>query len=267
MNKRKAFTLIELLVVISIIALLMAILMPSLQRARKQAKTVVCQSNLHQWALVFSAYTGDYDGYFMKGWIGVEPGGHDEGRGIWLNATRSYYADSNDIRLCPVASKPYTEGGEPGFGGAWGISRSTAQAALNGLYTSYTINWWVNNPTPLSLTSVVGGKTKYHWRHVDQKGANNIPLLVDGLMWLARPNHTNTPPPYNGCWGWSEGGGMKRVCINRHDGYINGVFMDFSVRKMGLKQLWKFKWHRGFDTLMGPGPGEWPEWMKSFNDY
>ena len=66
MNKSRGFTLIELLVVIAIIALLMAVLMPSLQRVRRQAKTVACQAQLHQWALVFSAYTSDYDGNFMQ---------------------------------------------------------------------------------------------------------------------------------------------------------------------------------------------------------
>ena len=67
MQKRSGFTLIELLVVIAIIALLLAILMPALQRVKKQAKAVACQSNLHQWAVAFEMYTGENVGYFWSG--------------------------------------------------------------------------------------------------------------------------------------------------------------------------------------------------------
>ncbi len=55
-SRRGGFTLIELLVVISIIALLLAILMPSLSRARGQAKSVTCQSNLRQLGISLTMY-------------------------------------------------------------------------------------------------------------------------------------------------------------------------------------------------------------------
>ncbi|AQQ71058.1 type II secretion system protein G [Limihaloglobus sulfuriphilus] len=58
-NRIKAFTLIELLVVISIIALLMAIMMPSLQKAREAAKGVVCKSNLKQIGLGVEFFAQD----------------------------------------------------------------------------------------------------------------------------------------------------------------------------------------------------------------
>ena len=67
MRKRTGFTLIELLVVIAIIALLMAILMPALARVKKQAKATACQMNLHHWAVIWSMYTGAYDGSFPNG--------------------------------------------------------------------------------------------------------------------------------------------------------------------------------------------------------
>ncbi len=58
MRKQNAFTLIELLVVIAIIALLTAILMPALQRVKKQAEAAACKANLHEWALEFGHFSG-----------------------------------------------------------------------------------------------------------------------------------------------------------------------------------------------------------------
>lgn len=56
----KAFTLVELLVVVSIIALLVAVLLPSLQKAREQARSVKCLANLHAYALGMMSYTAEH---------------------------------------------------------------------------------------------------------------------------------------------------------------------------------------------------------------
>lgn len=61
--RRKAFTLIELLVVISIIALLIAILLPTLRNARESASSMQCLSSLRQVGIAMAAYASDFNGY------------------------------------------------------------------------------------------------------------------------------------------------------------------------------------------------------------
>jgi prepilin-type N-terminal cleavage/methylation domain-containing protein/prepilin-type processing-associated H-X9-DG protein len=61
MKRKSGFTLVELLVVISIIALLMAVLLPALNKAREQAKRVVCAHNLKQVGIAMLAYSADSD--------------------------------------------------------------------------------------------------------------------------------------------------------------------------------------------------------------
>jgi prepilin-type N-terminal cleavage/methylation domain-containing protein len=72
MNQRRAFTLIELLVVVAIIALLIAILIPSLGRARDRAKTVVCASNLRSMYQAVILYETSWDGWMMPERVGPE---------------------------------------------------------------------------------------------------------------------------------------------------------------------------------------------------
>ncbi|MHC4477076.1 MAG: hypothetical protein ACYTEL_15625 [Planctomycetota bacterium] len=57
---------------------------------------------------------------------------------------------------------------------------------------------------------------------------------------------------------------MQRFCISRHNGGVNIVFLDWSVRKVGLKYLWRQQWHQTFD-LEYPLP-VWPPWMYKFKN-
>ncbi|UCC21850.1 MAG: type II secretion system protein [Planctomycetota bacterium] len=267
MDKRRAFTLVELLVVIAIIALLMSILMPALARVRKQAKAVLCQSNLKQWGTVFQMYATDNDSYLVAGSY-CTGGGDEERLKQWMDALRQYYMDG-DFRLCPEAIQPEFENGvvmrSLGTFTAWGIYPEDCCWWSKGDYGSYGINGWAMNPG--EDESLGWLFEKEFWRRVDVRGADNVPLFLDSQHFDTYPTNYSQAPVFEG-QPWTSTqmtGEMERVCINRHDGGVNCVFLDSSVRKVGLKELWKIRWHRTF-RLDFDEP-IWPPWMERLKDY
>jgi prepilin-type N-terminal cleavage/methylation domain-containing protein len=167
--KNKAFTLIELLVVISIIALLMSILMPTLNRVKKQAKTVMCQSRLREWGLLFKLYTDDYQGNFNPGWaIGEEA--------LWMNALRSYYNDNWEMLLCPTAERLMLNASDWGTFKAASREVSTPGGGRQNYVFSYSINSWTNNMKADRDTR----RVEWFWKNVNNvKRADQIPVFAD----------------------------------------------------------------------------------------
>jgi prepilin-type processing-associated H-X9-DG protein len=53
--------------------------------------------------------------------------------------------------------------------------------------------------------------------------------------------------------------------MDRHSKGVNAVFVDGSVSHVGIKGLWKLKWHKKYDTGSGY-VGNWPEWMAGFSN-
>jgi prepilin-type N-terminal cleavage/methylation domain-containing protein len=254
---QKGFTLIELLVVIAIIALLMSILMPALKRVKDQAKSVACQANLHQWTIIWQMYTNDNNGYFDVGLGGESESGGQR----WPLTVRAYYTD-NKLRLCPAATKPRTKGGVNPFS-AWGIFP-------DGTYASYGENEWLCNIGP----NPTGGNISNYWKNIYVKPAENIPMFIDCFWYDVWPFDIDRPPDYDGSTvGLAGSNEIRRVCLNRHNAAVNSVFLDWSVRRVDLKQLWTFKWHRNFNingmwTIAGGvEPSDWPKWMRSFKNY
>jgi len=305
MARRKAFTLVELLVVIAVIALLLAILLPALEKAGRQARAAACQVNLRQWDTALATVAEDNEGRFLRDDsmrpVAMTPLWILSGRcfGDWsddrLHASSQYHGIRTKGMLCPEATMPGnggTGGGAEGGGdGRLGIDYkyetmggATARAWVlteispqQGVYCiSYGLNGWLFerpgeplDPLERLREGMKGPQPPSYTNIFLLRRTAGVPMLLDCMYYSALPTDNDTPPMAPDY----AANGMGGFCMDRHSGHINALFLDWSVRRVGLKELWTLKWHENFNTT-GPWTkaggvtlNKWPPWMRGYKDY
>ena len=267
-----------MLVVIAIIAILAAMLLPALAKAKRKAQAIQCISNLRQWSLIWNFYSSDY-GKFSDG-VADDPGEPDAPRGEWVVVLKKYFEKKPYLLVCPSATQKNankstgvespvpatTADSQVGDHGGWQTmhrfpSKVVDETTGGRLYSSYGFNVWIYDARTLTQNRAVSD----YWGSRNVKSASDVPLMADAMWRGGGPSYykanKHQRPQLNGEWD-SADQDMMHFAMVRHGKGINVNFYDGSTRSVPIRRLWSLPWHRTFDmNYPNTQTGYFPAWM------
>ena len=180
--KRKAFTLIELLVVISIIAILMAILLPALRKVREQVKQKSCASKVRQQVLAMTMYADDFNGrlpmqskWFWPWDIDIRTVNYMLKTGM---KKETFYCPSND-NMVKNMMRFWQWDGRAEWDGRYLTGPEGASAAIGYLFIVDSENGDRAREQPIRNAEKKTGNSKKWLRTLNQKNSASSELVVD----------------------------------------------------------------------------------------
>lgn len=190
--RRSSFTLIELLVVIAIIAILAAMLLPSLSRARFQARVSSCINNVHQWMTTMHMYGDDNDGMLPANYGGINPFDINP---RMHNGLEDYGLKDKELLKCPARD----------------FDSYDVINTASGYHPAY--GYWARRPpTARQIPLYAAAPDRLH----DNQNLDR-PIVADGIFFAKGSVLPWGPPPWD--WGLPHGGFGYRSLTH---GYLDG---------------------------------------------